>query len=37
METIIISKNERRGLEDLSNGNVMSHNEAKKIFHDITP
>ena len=23
-----------RGLEDVKNGNVMSHSEAKKIFHD---
>lgn len=23
-----------RGLEDVKNGNVMSHNDAKKIFHD---
>jgi predicted transcriptional regulator len=22
------------GLEDMKNGNVMSHHEAKKIFHD---
>ena len=23
-----------RGLEDVKNGNVMSHSKAKKIFHD---
>ena len=23
-----------RGLEDVENGNVMSHSKAKKIFHD---
>jgi predicted transcriptional regulator len=23
-----------RGLEEVKNGNVMSHSEAKKIFHD---
>ena len=23
-----------KGLEDVKNGNIMSHSEAKKIFHD---